>query len=174
MQNRAGGESMSVGITLQELLAWNRESSQFWKDHLDANPHLLALSCDIGGTTNVQEFVRHIWSVELRWGQRLAGLPETPKEDFPAGPLDALFALHHQADAIFRDLLAAPDESWERTYVLNLDRLPIEQRTMSRRKVALHALFHSQRHWAQLATLVRTAGFPSGFKGDLLLSAALS
>ena len=34
---------MSVGITLQELLAWNRESSRFWNDHLDANPHLLVL-----------------------------------------------------------------------------------------------------------------------------------
>jgi hypothetical protein len=39
--------------------------------------------------------------------------------------------------------------------------------------MAGHALFHSQRHWAQLATLVRVAGFPSGFKGDLLLSQAL-
>ena len=41
---------------------------------------------------------------------------------------------------------------------------------MSRRKVLAHALFHSQRHWAQLATLVRAAGFPSGFRGDLLFS----
>ena len=164
---------MSVGITLQELLAWNRESSRFWKDHLDANPHLLALSCDIGGTANVQEFVRHIWSAELRWGQRLAGLPVTAKEDFPSGPLDVLFELHNQADAIFRDLLAAPDESWEQTYVLDLNWVPPEQRAMSRRKVALHALFHSQRHWAQLATLVRLAGFPSGFKGDLLFSPVL-
>jgi uncharacterized damage-inducible protein DinB len=39
--------------------------------------------------------------------------------------------------------------------------------------MAAHALFHGQRHWAQLATLVRVAGFPSGFKGDLLLSRAL-
>ena len=115
---------MSVGITLQELLAWNRESSRFWKAHLDANPHLLALVCDIGGTANVQEFVRHIWGVELRWSQRLAGGPVTAKEDFPFGPLDALFALHNQADAIFRDLLSAPDESWEQTYVLDLDWVP--------------------------------------------------
>jgi hypothetical protein len=39
--------------------------------------------------------------------------------------------------------------------------------------VAAHALFHSQRHWAQLATLVRAAGFPSGFFGDILISSAL-
>jgi uncharacterized damage-inducible protein DinB len=54
-----------------------------------------------------------------------------------------------------------------------MDWVPPEARTVSRRKVAVHALFHSQRHWAQLATLVRNAGFPSGFKGDLLFSPAL-
>jgi uncharacterized damage-inducible protein DinB len=164
---------MSVGISLQELLIWNQESSNFWKAHLNSNPQLLQLPCDIGGTASVQEFVRHIWGVELRWGQRLASLPVTPRADFPTGPLDALFDLHAKADAIFHDLLTAPDESWEQTYALDMDWLPPEARAMSRRKVAAHALFHSQRHWAQLATLVRAAGFPSGFKGDLLFSRAL-
>jgi uncharacterized damage-inducible protein DinB len=70
-------------------------------------------------------------------------------------------------------LLAAPDERWEQSYVLDFDWVPPEARTVSRRKVAAHALFHSQRHWAQLSTLVRQAGFPSGFKGDLLFSPAL-
>ena len=77
---------MSVGITLQELLGWNEEASAFWKAHLESNPSLLELPCDIGGTANVQEMVRHIWGVELRWAQRLAGLPVTPREEMPAGP----------------------------------------------------------------------------------------
>jgi hypothetical protein len=54
-----------------------------------------------------------------------------------------------------------------------MDWVPPAARTFSRRKGSVHALFHSQRHWAQLATLVRNAGFPSGFKGDLLFSPAL-
>jgi uncharacterized damage-inducible protein DinB len=164
---------MSVGISLEELLTWSQDSSIFWNGHLDANPHLLELPCDIGGTANVQEFVRHIWSVELRWNERLAGLPVTAREDLPSGPLAALFDLHNQAAGIFRRLLAAPVESWEQPYILDMDWVPPEMRTVTRRKIAVHALFHSQRHWAQLATLVRTAGFPSGFKGDLLFSQAL-
>lgn len=164
---------MSVGISLQELLVWNQASASFWKAYLDDNPHLLELPCDIGGTANVQEFVRHVWGVELRWNQRLAGLPVTAKEQMPAGPLDVLFDLHNQAVEIFRGLLAAPDESWDEPYVLDMDWVPPEARTVSRRKIGLHALLHSERHWAQLATLVRTAGFPSGFKGDLLFSQAL-
>lgn len=164
---------MSVGISLDELLVWNRESSRFWKAFLEAHPQVMALPCDIGGAANVGEFVRHVWGVELRWSQRLAGLPVTAKEDFPSGPLDALYGLHTQADAIFVQLLAAPDESWEQAYVLDFSWLPPEKSAISRRKIALHALFHSQRHWAQLATLVRAAGFPSGFLGDLLFSSAL-
>jgi len=37
----------------------------------------------------------------------------------------------------------------------------------------VHTLLHGQRHWAQLATLLRTAGFPAGFRGDMLLSSAM-
>jgi uncharacterized damage-inducible protein DinB len=164
---------MSVGISLEELLTWNNEASDYWKAHLDANPALLALPCDIGGTKNVQEFVRHIWGVELRWAQRLAELPETPREAVPDGPLDALFGLHLQAVGIVKDQLANPPEYWETEFTLNAPQIPVDKRTMSRRKVLGHALFHGQRHWAQLATLVRAAGFPSGFRGDLLLSSAL-
>jgi uncharacterized damage-inducible protein DinB len=164
---------MSIGISFEELLTWCQESSNFWKAHLDANPALLELSCTIGGTANVQEFVRHIWGVELRWSHRLAGLTVPSKEDMPSAPLDALFDLHTQAVEVFRGLLGAPDESWNEPYVLDLAWIPPESRTMSRRKVMAHALFHSQRHWAQLATLVREAGFPSKFRGDLLFSSAL-
>ncbi|MGB6686347.1 MAG: DinB family protein [Terracidiphilus sp.] len=164
---------MTLAITHKELLAWNRDSAAFWKAHLDANPALLELPCGIGGADNVQQFVRHICGVELRWSQRIARLPETPREDVPAGPLSALFGLQERAAQIWRDLLDNPAEDWDDTLTMNYDWLPPQARTASRRKLMAHALFHSQRHWAQLATLVRAAGFPSGFKGDLLFSEAL-
>ena len=164
---------MSVGISLDELLDWNEEVADWWKAHLDANPQLLELPCDIGGTKNVQEFVRHIWGVELRWTQRLAGLPVTTREEMPAGPLDALYGLHTQAMEIFRGLIKEDDARWSEDYTLDLPFVPPEKRTMSRRKIALHMLLHGHRHWAQVATLVRAAGFPSGFGGDLLFSRAL-
>jgi uncharacterized damage-inducible protein DinB len=165
---------MTPAITLEELLAWNQQSSNFWKDHLDANPALLELPCGISGTANVQEFVRHIWGVELVWGQRIAGLPVTDRKDMPAGPLDALFDLHLTAVKIFRSLLDDPAQNWNEAMALDFPWLPPESRHSSRRKVTAHALFHSQRHWAQLATLVRAAGFPSGFKGDLIFCSGLA
>ena len=164
---------MTPAVTLNELHKWNQESSQFWKAHLDANPALLELPCGIGGTANVMQFVGHVWGVELRWSQRLAGLPLLKKEDVPTGPLDALFDLHGQAVRIVRGLLDNPAQNWEETMKLDYDWLPPQARVASRRKVLAHALFHSQRHWAQLATLLRTAGFPSGFKGDLLFTSSI-
>jgi hypothetical protein len=119
---------MSGGITFDELLAWNQHSADNWKAHLDANPALLQLPCDIGGAANVQAFVRHIWAAELIWSQRLAGLPLTARENLPTGPLDALFDVHLQAVEIFRTLLAAPENTWSDPYVLNFDWLPPEER----------------------------------------------
>jgi uncharacterized damage-inducible protein DinB len=165
---------MSVTISLEELLVWGQEASNFWKAHLEANPALLELPCGIGGTADVQAFVRHIWGVELRWAQRIAGLPATDMKQMPPGPLDTLFDLHLKAVEIFHGLLADPNQRWDETMNFDISAFPPDARTFTRRKLLAHALFHSQRHWAQLATLVRAAGFPSGFKGDILFTAALS
>ena len=110
---------MTPAITLEELLAWNQEASNFWKAHLEANPALLELPCGIGGTANVQEFVRHIWGVELRWASALPACPYAPKEEMPAGPLDALFDLHVKAVQIFRTLLDDPAANWDETFTLD-------------------------------------------------------
>jgi|ERR1035438_1663494 uncharacterized damage-inducible protein DinB len=164
---------MTVAISLEELLIWNEESSAFWKGLLEDNPSILRLPCGIGGAPDVQQFIRHIWGAELRWAQRLAGVPETPRDAVPAGPLDALFDLHTQATQLMRELLADPAHDWQASYTLDVSWLPPHARTSTHRKILAHALFHSQRHFAQLATLVRAAGFTSGFSGDLLFSSAL-
>ncbi len=161
---------MTHGISLEELLAWNDEASAFWKAHFDANLALLQLPCDIGGTKNVQEFVCHIWGVELRWAQRIAGQPAIFKEEMPAGQVDALFEMHTSANGIVHKLLEDPAHNWNEIVALDLPWLPAHLRNASRRKLMAHMLLHSQRHWAQLATLVRSAGFPSGFYGDILFS----
>jgi len=164
---------MTAAITIAELLAWSQETSKFWKAHLEANPALLELPCGIGGAATVQEFVAHIWGVELRWGQRIAGLPMTDKKDMPTGPLDAVYDLHLKAAAIFKGLLDDPGLQWNEKMSIELAWMKPPTQSFSRRKLTAHALFHGQRHWAQLATLVRVAGFPSGFGGDILLSSAL-
>ena len=162
--------SSTAGISLKELLAWNDEAAHGWKSHFEANPAALELPCGITNSANVQALVRHIWGAEQRWSQRLAGLPTS---EYVEGPLDTLFEMHTTAMELYRELLAGPDGRWNDTYELKFDWVPPEKRHVSRRKIALHSLIHSQRHYAQLATLVRTAGFPVKTGGDLLFSSAL-
>lgn len=164
---------MTLGISLEELLAWSDEAANSWKSFLESTPATLDLSCNIGGAANLQEFVRHIFLAELRWAQRLAGVPETQKEAIPAGPLDAIFEMHREAMQILGGMLSDPAQNWDAPFPLIYSWVPPGFGPVSRRKLFAHALTHSQRHWAQLATLVRTAGFPSGVRGDLLFSSAL-
>ena len=164
---------MTPAISLEELVTWNDEAAAYWNEYLTANPKLLEVPCDIGHAGTVQDFVRHIWGVELIWAQRIAGLPRTAGADMPKGPLVALYGLHVLAMQISRKLLADPAHDWSQTLTLNYDWLPAEVRTGTHRKFMAHLLFHSQRHWAQLATLLREAGSPTEFKGDLLFSSAL-
>lgn len=163
---------MTPAITHEELLIWNQESSSFWNAYLAANVVLLDLPCGIGGNANVQAFVRHIWGAELLWSQILAGLPLTDYDVWPHGPLEALFDLHLSAVRNFRAILDNPAISWDERTV-NYPWRPPDLPIPTPRKALAHVLIHSQRHWAQLATLIRAAGFPTGFKGDLLFTAAL-
>jgi uncharacterized damage-inducible protein DinB len=162
--------SSGAAITLEELLAWCDEAAGSWKKHFEAHPAILELPCGINGAQNVLALVRHIWGAELRWSQRLAGLPV---EEAREGPLDTLFTMHLEAMGLYRNLVAEPAERWDEPYELNFNWVPPEWRHVSRRKVAGHSLLHSQRHYAQLATLVREAGYPVTVMGDLLFSIAL-
>jgi uncharacterized damage-inducible protein DinB len=164
---------MTPAITLEELVSWNNESAVFWNTHLEANPALLELPCGIGNAANVQGLVRHIWAAELRMSQRIADLPVIAGADVPHGPLSTLLALHEQADQTWKALLADASVDWASTVSMGFDWLPEHARTVTRRKLMSHTLLHAQRHWAQLTTLLRNAGFPSGFQGDLLFSRAL-
>jgi hypothetical protein len=164
---------MTAAITLKELLTWSQEAATFWNAHFEANPELLELPCAINDSGNVQELVRHIWTADLRWAQCVSGQPMTPRPDLPKGPLSALFQMHEQAAKMFQILLDDPAWNWNETITLAYDWLPADLRIASRRKLTAHALIHSQRHWAQLAGLVRDAGFPSNYWGDLIFSRAL-
>jgi len=164
---------MTPAITLEELLTWSREAAMFWKAHFHANPALLELPCTIDDSGVVQELVRHIWMADLRWAQFVSGQPMTPRPELPKSPLSALFAMHEDAARIFQSLLDDPATNWNETFTLVYDWLPPGLRKASRRKLAAHALLHSQRHWAQLASLLRVEGFPSNYWGDLIFTRAL-
>ena len=110
--------STDLSISFAELLAWNDDAAHNWKNHLEANPALLAVACDIGNTGNVLGFARHIWGVELRWANRLAHLEN---KELATGPLDTLFSMHTEANDVLRGLIEGPEAAWAEPYVLTMD-----------------------------------------------------
>lgn len=159
---------MTPAITLEELLAWNDETAQKWLAHLAANPALLDVPSGIFGTKDVRALVHHIFAVEYRYSERLRGLPASAPDQLPGSTLEELARLHNEAMKQYRGVLADANFNWNAT--IELKTLSAGTLHASLRKMIAHALLHGIRHWAQLGTLARTAGYPNEFSADLLMS----
>jgi hypothetical protein len=163
---------MSVGLSFAELLTWNDEASAFWKKHLETHSEVAGAAVRDWrrqGCTGVREACMDGGSAVGAAAGRCAGDCQGGGPG-GSGP-DAVWTartgignLSRVADAPGGELGGIVHAQYPRSS---------EPITMSRRKVMGHALLHGQRHWAQLATLVRNAGFPSDFRGDFLFSKAL-
>jgi uncharacterized damage-inducible protein DinB len=68
---------------------------------------------------------------------------------------------------MLRTLLAEQTYDWYQT--IEFKTLTAGTRRAPRRAVLFHALLHGTRHYAQLATLVRRAGYSTGIDSDYLL-----
>ena len=162
-------------VTMEDLLADFEATAARWRELLLAHPEAAEVPTDIAGTGTVGALVWHIYAASYRHAQRLLGEPITDLEagqgpgegphDLPAG-----FALQQQAADKLRGFLArtTPDELSE---VLRFEtRTGRNQAAPTRRKLFLHIAVHAIRHWAQIATLLRTAGHPVPGRHDILFS----
>jgi len=162
-----------VGMTAPELepflryTEWEREKwhALFTRDRsaflIKTGPH------GDGRLNTVGEIVRHIFSAELRYPQRLRGELMTETGNVPADDVEAVFALGRQSRAAFRAYLAAlPAGKWDTP-----QEMPLFKSTLmiTPRKVVTHTVLHEIRHWAQIATMLRFEGVTDGFH-DFLFS----
>lgn len=161
---------MSLTISGEKLVAWNDATAQHWRNFIIANPPILALLCDIRNGKTVADTLQHIVAVELRYAQRLAGLPESPYEEIPKSSIDSLHAAHELAIGLVRSLLSNPDYGWSTE--LNIDTISAGRLRASRETILVHLTLHSMRHYAQLATLVRQQGFKTNWPMDYLFAEA--
>lgn len=155
-----------VALQAEELLAWVERTSQGWRELITEHPDVLSIPCDIRETSSVAGLVQHIVAVELRYAQRLRGLPESPYEEISMCSAAELYATHDKAVALLRPLLSRPDVAWEQRIEFATRSAGILQ--VTRRVVLVHLLMHSIRHYAQLATLVRQHGIKPNWPMDYL------
>lgn len=159
-----------IALTGEELMAWVDKTTIEWQELLEAHPHLLAVPCDIREVKTAGELVQHIVAVQLRYAERLAGRPETAYEAIPYGTVAELYATHVRSMALLRQLLADPGCDWNEE--LELTTRSMGTLVASRKTVLVHALMHSIRHYAQLATLARQHGVAPKWQMDYLLMGA--
>jgi len=118
---------------------------------------------------DVREFLLHIFAVELRYAERLAGSPVTEYESLPTGSVRDLFAIGEKARGLYRQYLAgATDED-----LASVQEFPTRTAGVlraSKRKMFAHAMLHGVRHWAQLATALRQKGHGTDWGHDFLFS----
>jgi uncharacterized damage-inducible protein DinB len=162
---------MAVGISFDELLRYEEEQTELWRDFFHKRHHLLKL--EASPTESVGGLLLHIFTAEYRSAERLLGEPMTPDSEFKNGNVDELFAVITEAHRKLRQYLSVTTESAiaePRTYPSHT----LGEFTATPRKLLTHALVHSIRHWAQVARLLRENGQPADFSHDVLFSKAIS
>src|SRR5215831_8779671 len=94
-------------ISFSELLAANQAETRKWRKWFAEQPvAVLDVPLSIAQTKNVREFLLHIFAVELRYAERLQGLPVTAYETLPTKTVADLFSVGKKADAMYREYLA--------------------------------------------------------------------
>jgi uncharacterized damage-inducible protein DinB len=157
-----------VLFSIDEWIRHNAAETRHWHQWFKRNPAALEVPIDIAQTKNVGELVLHIVAVDRRYAERLSGKDLTPYEALPEDP-DGLFAV---AEESFEQLRKYAQQACQEDLRRELT-FPTRSAgtlTASKRKILLHTLMHSVRHWAQLATELRQAGFKTDWQHDVLFS----
>jgi len=157
-------------ISFAELLAANEAETRKWRKWFDEQPaSVLDVPLSIAQTKNVREFLLHIFAVELRYAERLQGLPVTAYETLPTKSVADLFGVGEKAGGMYRRYLSSVSDQ-DLAAVIEFPTRTAGTLRSSKRKIFLHAMLHGVRHWAQLATALREAGYPTNWGKDFLYS----
>jgi uncharacterized damage-inducible protein DinB len=160
----------AAGIAFETLLAYRDAETARWRAWFEAHPAgVLDVRLSDGEIGSVRRLVRHIFAVELRYAQRLAGAPVTDWGEFREETLQEIFALGERARALVGEFLAGASDADFRER-LTFATLSAGTITASKQKILANFVNHGVRHWAQIATALRQAGHGDQWPHDLLVS----
>ncbi len=161
-------------LSLNDLLdytEWERQRWCAWFGkhgkpplRISAGPH------GDGRFESIGQLVRHIFSAEKRYVERLSGRPLTDPAAIPVDDNDALFQFGRQSRSALEAFIATfPSSEWDVSHEFPLMNGVLRA---TPRKIVIHILMHEIRHWAQIATLLRLEGLTDEFH-DFLFSPVL-
>lgn len=165
---------MPTGLSLNELIEytdWERlKWLEFFQLHGDQALAIAAGPHGDGRFAIIGDLVRHIFSAEKRYIDRLSDRAITETGSIPNNSVEALFEFGQQSRAALKQFVnALPAQDWDRPQEFTLMNNSL---TVTARKIVVHVLMHEIRHWAQMATLLRLNGLKGEFH-DFLFSPVL-
>ncbi|HKV71458.1 MAG TPA: DinB family protein [Gemmatimonadales bacterium] len=155
---------MTFPFSLDDLLDYSDWDRAQWHDWFRAQGPA-ALAVGLGPHTDgrfatVGELIRHIFSAERRYVERVLKAPLTDTSTIAAGDVEALFQFGRESRRALRELLATfPESEWGTVREMQVGP---QVRTVTARAMVIQTVTHELRHWAQIATLLRLAGQRSG------------
>lgn len=162
---------MAAELSFDELLRHNEEEAERWHEFFRQHADALDMTVDMAQSEDVRGVLVHIMAVELLYAERIQGIvrEKLSLADFPSGSVDELFSTGAKAREIFLNLLARySDADWNE--IITFGTKTSGRLTASRRKMFAHAMFHSMRHWAQLATTLRQNGLKQEWQHDFIFT----
>jgi uncharacterized damage-inducible protein DinB len=161
---------MTIDMSLDDLLDytdWEREKWYDWfRRHGDQVLKISAGPHGDGRFESAGDVVKHIFSAEKRYVDRLSGRVLTDTASVPNDDVDALFQFSRRSRGDLRKLFETYADDWN---------APSEYKIVNSvlratpKKIVVHVLIHEIRHWAQIATLFRLNGLAAEFH-DFLFS----
>ena len=143
---------------LIEYTDWQREG---WHvcltGHGDSTLNVAVGANGDGRFAIIGDIVRHIFSAEKRYIERLSGRELTDASTIPNNHIDPLFQFGQHSRKDLRDYVESlPEQQWD---VMSDYKILNYSLKASPRKIVTHVLIHEIRHWAQIATLLRCNAF---------------
>jgi len=165
---------MRLALDIRDLVGYTTWQREVWRTWFgQKGPAPLAVTTGEHGDgrfTTVGGLIRHIFSSELRYAERIAGVPLTDTSAIAIDDPTALFLLAAVGRASFMGVIETLSAAeWTEPFEFSLLNSTVRS---TPRKVVMHVLTHEIRHWAQVATLLRLQGWV-GERQDLLFSPVL-
>ena len=161
--------AVTCAFTYDELLEYTDAETEKWRSWFAQNPSALDVPFAEGRLATIRGLLIHIFAVELRYAERASGQEATSYDDIHAHSLDEIFALATRARSLLRKFISTMTDA-EAGVILTFPTMTAGTITASKRKIASNTFLHGIRHWGQVATVLRLAGFHTTWGHDLLLS----
>jgi uncharacterized damage-inducible protein DinB len=165
---------MGTDLSLNDLMHYTDWEHRKWHEWVRQHgAEVLKISAGPNGDgrfKSVGDLMKHMFSAEKRYIDRLSGRPLSDPASIPSDDVEALFRFGQQSRQDLREFVETfPAEKWD---VAQEHKLMNSVLTVTPRKIVVHVLLHEIRHWAQIATLFRLHGLTDDFH-DFLFSPVL-